>query len=69
VACRGVVHFQLPTRKTVKPYNSIVRDKQAIDNFKIAARLGHKGAQDYLRKNGNEIPRSRAARYLEHRIQ
>ncbi|MBP9560939.1 MAG: tetratricopeptide repeat protein [Syntrophorhabdaceae bacterium] len=33
-------------------YKNLGNYKQAIRNFKIAARLGHKDAQDYLREEG-----------------
>ena len=33
-------------------YANLGNDKQAIENFKIAARLGHKAAQDLLRSMG-----------------
>jgi Flp pilus assembly protein TadD len=35
-------------------YARIGNTQQAMENFKIAARLGFKGAQDILRSNGIE---------------
>jgi len=46
--------FEIPYYSRGVAYYKLGNTQQAIDNYKIAARIGHKGSQDYLRSKGIE---------------